>query len=204
MEVTLERTAIIAGIFSILTLAAAAGAADPATVKGSVSMQPAGAAAPQDVIVYIEGTFLDAKPPAAHASMNQKDQTFIPHALPVMAGTTVDFLNSDDVPHNVFSNSVAKKFDVGMFPHGETRSVVFDKAGVIDLRCNVHPKMRAAIVVLDNPFFAVPGADGSYSISGIPPGRYKLHSWNESLKPTEKWVNLNAGEVLSVNLQLEK
>lgn len=200
-----QKTSILAAVVSILlALAAGAGAAEPATVKGTVSVQPAGAAALQDVVVYIDGAIADAKPPAQHATVNQKDQQFVPHVLPVMAGTTVDFLNSDDVLHNAFSNSVAKKFDVGMFPRGQSRSVAFDKAGVVDVRCNVHPKMRAAVVVLDNPFFAVPRADGSFSISGLPPGRYKLRTWNESLKPAEKWVNLNAGEVLNVTLQLEK
>ncbi|HXQ23302.1 MAG TPA: plastocyanin/azurin family copper-binding protein [Candidatus Acidoferrales bacterium] len=200
-----QKTSILAAVVSILlALAAGAGAVEPATVKGTVSVQPAGTAALQDVVVYVDGTIADATPPAQHATVDQKDQQFVPHVVPVMAGTTVDFLNSDDVLHNAFSNSVAKKFDVGMFPRGESRSVVFDKAGVVDMRCNVHPKMRATVVVLDNPFFAVPRTDGSFSIAGLPPGRYKLRTWSESLKPAEKWVNLNAGEVLNVTLQLEK
>jgi plastocyanin len=201
----LRNTSIMTGVVSILlALATSAGAAEPATLKGTVSMQPPGAAKLEDVVVYIEGAVADAKPPTQHASIDQKDQTFVPHVLPVMTGTTVDFRNSDVVLHNAFSNSLPKKFDVGMFPRGETRSVVFDKAGVIDLRCNVHPKMRAYVVVLDTPLFAVPRADGGYSIGGVPPGRYKLRTWHESLKPAEKWVNLNPGEVLNVNLQLEK
>lgn len=179
-------------------------AADTATVKGSVSVQPPDAAQSRDIVVYVQGVPAAAPAPTAHVTIDQRDMTFVPHVLPVMVGTTVDFLNTDDVYHNVFSNSVAKKFDVGMFSKGETRSTVFDKVGVIDVRCNVHPKMRAYVVVVDNPYFAVPSADGSYSINGLPAGRYKLVTWHESLKPTEKWVNLNAGEVLNVNLQLEK
>jgi plastocyanin len=181
-----------------------ASGADPATVKGTVTIQPKGAARLEDVVVYIEGPAPSGTTGAAHASMDQKDMTFVPHVLPVVIGTTVGFLNGDDALHNVFSNSVAKKFDVGMFPRGETRSVVFDKPGIVDVRCNVHPKMRAYVIVLENSYFAVPGADGSYNIAGLPPGRYKLRVWHESLKPVEKWVNVGGGEVLNVNLQLEK
>ena len=202
---TRRKVPIMAGVAAILlACASGAGAADSATVKGTVTVKPAGAARMQDIVVYIEGSVAGTKPPTRHAVIDQKNLTFIPHVLPVMAGTTVDFRNSDEILHNVFSNSVARKFDVGMFGHGESRSVLFDKPGLIDVRCNVHPKMRAVIVVLDNPFFAVPDADGSYSISGLPAGRYKLRAWHESLKPVEEWVNLNAGEVLNVSLPLEK
>lgn len=178
-------------------------AADPATVKGTVSMR-GDSAAVQDVIISIDVPAASPAAPSEHRSINQKDMTFIPHVLPVLIGTTVEFLNSDNAYHNVFSNSVAKRFNVGMFPKGETRSVTFDQAGLVDVRCNVHPKMQAYVMVLKSPSFTVPATDGTYSISGIPAGRYQLHAWHPSLKPIEKWINVSSGEVLQVNLQLEK
>lgn len=193
----------VVAAFSML-IAMSAHAAEPATLKGTVSVRGDDSVPMQDIVIYIEGTPAEPHAPAGHAAIDQKNMTFIPHVLPVAAGTTVDFRNSDDMYHNVFSNSVAKRFDLGMFGRGETRSTVFDQPGIIDLRCNVHPKMHAYIVVLKSPYFTVPAADGSYMINGIPPGRYQLRTWEERLKPTEKWVNVSAGEVVNVNLQLEK
>jgi plastocyanin len=138
-----------------------------------------------NAVIYIEkieGQTFEA--PEKHAVMDQKDLTFIPHVLPVIAGTTVDFLNSDEVMHNVFSpDKCANKFNLGTWPKGETRSYTFEEVGCTPVMlCNVHPEMEAFVVVLETLFFAVSEKDGAYTIKNVPPGTYTLSIWHEKLK----------------------
>jgi plastocyanin len=140
---------------------------------------------PGDAIIYIEkieGKTFEA--PKGHSLIDQKNLTFIPHVLPVVAGTTVDFLNSDDVLHNVFTpDKCAEKFNLGTWPKGEKRSFTFNNTGCTPvLLCNVHPEMAAFVVVLQNPYFAVSKMDGTYTIKGVPTGKYTLTIWHENLK----------------------
>lgn len=133
-------------------------------------------------IEKIEGKTFEV--PEEHVRMDQKNLTFIPHVLPILAGTTVDFRNSDDVLHNVFSpDKCAEKFNLGTWPKGESRSYTFKNPGCNSVMlCNVHPEMEAFIVVLESPFFAVSEKDGSYSINNVPAGNYTLSVWHEKLK----------------------
>ena len=170
-------------------------------VKGTVSLPPDSGSV-KDVVVYLEGSLGAATP--AKATFDQKNMSFIPHVLPVAVGTSVEFLNGDDVLHNVFSNSATNHFDVGMFKRGESRRVSFDKPGVVELRCNVHPTMHAYVVVLDNNYFTTPDARGNYQISGIPAGRYKLRAWHESLPPIETWANLDDATLRSIDLTFKR
>jgi plastocyanin len=139
----------------------------------------------ENAVIYIEKvdgqTF---RPPEKHALMDQKDLTFIPHVLPVIAGTVVDFLNDDKVMHNVFCpDKCADKFNLGSWPQGQIRSYTFQNPGCrATLLCNVHPEMEGYVVVLQNPYFAVSNKDGSYSIKNVPPGKYSLTIWHEKLK----------------------
>jgi plastocyanin len=144
-----------------------------------------GARNPGNTVIYIEKiegkTF---ETPKDHALMDQKDLTFVPHVLPVIAGTTVDFLNSDDVLHNVFTpDKCADKFNLGTWPKGQTRSYTFKNPGCTSIMlCNVHPEMEAFVVVLATPYFAVSAKDGSYTIKNVPSGTYTLSIWHEKLK----------------------
>jgi plastocyanin len=138
-----------------------------------------------NAIIYIEkieGKTFEA--PKDHAVIDQKNLTFIPHVLPIVAGTIVDFLNSDDVLHNVFTpDKCAEKFNLGTWPKGEKRSFTFNNIGCTPvLLCNVHPEMEAFVVVLQNPYFAVSKMDGTYTIKGVPTGKYTLTIWHENLK----------------------
>jgi len=98
--------------------------------------------------------------------------------LVIPVGTSVDFPNQDPFFHNVFSYSSAKRFDLGRYPRGESRRVVFDRPGVVKVYCEIHQWMRSAVVVVENPFHAEVGTDGSFSIAGVPPGRYRLAVWD--------------------------
>jgi len=138
-----------------------------------------------NAVIYIEK--IEGKTfnvPEKHVRMDQKNLTFVPHVLPVMVGTTVDFLNSDDVLHNVFSpDKCAEKFNLGTWPKGEMRSYAFNTPGCRPiLLCNVHPEMEAFVVVLESPYFDVSAKDGTYTISNVPPGTYTLSIWHEKLK----------------------
>ena len=156
-----------------ITLTAQAG-----TIKGKVSLE--GSAGNAGVLVYIEHVDSTFAPPQKHALMNQKDLMFIPEVLPVLAGTTVDFLNSDDVLHNVFTPSkCAGNFNLGTWQKGQMRSHTFSKAGCFaTILCDVHPDMQAWITVLQNPYFALTNKNGDYEIKNLPPGSYQLKVWS--------------------------
>ncbi len=118
-----------------------------------------------------------------HAVLTQKNKAFDPHLLVITRGSTVDFPNRDPWFHNVFSLFNGKRFDLGLYEAGTSRTVHFDREGVSFIFCNIHPEMSAVVVVLASPYFAVPGKDGDFSIAGVPSGRYKLHVWNEHALP---------------------
>ena len=160
-----------------------------------------------NAIIFIEKvegkTF---SPPAEHAQMDQKNMTFIPHVLPILAGTTVDFLNSDDVLHNVFSpDKCADSFNLGTWPKGQKRSFTFKNPGCrAVLLCKVHPEMEGYVVVLENPYFAVSNKDGSYSIKNVPPGTYTISIWHEKLKGASVKVTVPASGSVTQDFDIKK
>ena len=138
-------------------------------------------------VVYIESAPGDFTPPEKNPVMDQINMIFSPHILPVLVGTTVDFLNSDDVAHNVFSpDESADKMNLGTWPKGEIRSFTFKNSceKVCDpvLLCNVHPEMEAYVVVIDNPYFSKADDSGFFQISCVPPGKYNVKVWHPKLK----------------------
>jgi plastocyanin len=146
-----------------------------------------------DAIVYVaKGSGNAVPPPKEHAIMNQSNRVFQPHVLPVLVGTTVDFLNADPYLHNVFSpQACADKFNLGTFGKGEKKSHTFRKECFTPLLCIVHPEMEAFIAVLPTPYFAVTKADGSYDIANVPDGSYTLKVWHPKLKGSEKSVSVH-------------
>lgn len=129
--------------------------------------------------------------PKEHAKVDQVNLVFHPHVLPVLVGTTVDFLNSDAVLHNVFTpDGCAEKFNLGTWPKGQIRSYEFKKECIATLLCKVHPEMEAFVVAVQTPYFAVTKADGSYRIADVPDGTYTVKVWHPKLKGTQKSVTL--------------
>jgi plastocyanin len=139
------------------------------------------------------------------ATMGQRDLKFYPYVLPVLVGATVNFVNDDKVWHNVYSTSEAKKFDLGLYAPGKSKSVTFDKPGIVRVLCNVHPTMEAYIVVKEHPYFTSPDKDGNYRFSDVPLGTYRLTVWHPSLGTRAEPFTLDrADEVLQVDIDLKK
>ncbi len=158
-------------------------------------------------VVWIDAIPGKTFPPAEkHAVMDQKGLTFQPHILVVPVGTTVEFLNSDNVAHNVFWSSISgnKKLghNMGTWPKGEKKPFKFDQPGVAPLLCNVHPEMAGYIVVTPTPYYAESDASGNFNISGVPDGKYSVTAWHEGAKVQSKPVSV-AGAT-SVDFTLTK
>jgi plastocyanin len=175
-------------------------------IKGHIETDANKAKYKANTIVYIEKVNGSFKPPAKNPELNQKNLTFLPRVLPVLAGTTVNFLNNDDVLHNVFSpDGCAGKFNLGSWKKGEVRTRKFDQPGCnACILCNVHPEMAAFVVVLQNPYFALTDNDGNFVIKNVPPGKYKLMVWNEKLKSAPQEINITAGGKNDVVFKLAK
>ena len=173
-------------------------------VRGTVTLSRAAGATeadPSPVLVYLVGFTEPA--PSTSAEIQQRDKHFLPNLLGVTAGQQVSFPNGDPFYHNVFSPSSVRKFDLGQYRPGETRSRVFPKTGVVDVYCNIHPQMSATILVLPNRRFATAKPNGSYSIDGVPPGRWTIYAYSRrAAKPVGKQVVVTAGAMTTVDFQV--
>jgi plastocyanin len=118
------------------------------------------------------------------ARLDQRNETFVPHVLAIVAGTTVDFPNNDKTYHNVFSLSSTKTFDLGRYAVGRSQSVRFDRPGIVRVFCDIHSHMSAFILVFAHRYFAVTDDEGRYRLDNVPPGSYTVVAWNES-SPTD-------------------
>ena len=156
---------------------------------------------PPLAVVYLEGSF----PKAASLptkQVAQKDLAFVPALLPVQVGTKVEFPNLEkDTYHNIFSYSPAKRFDLGRYRPDEkpVPSQVFDVAGLVTLRCDIHEHMRGLILVVATPHFAVTDEAGRFKLTGLPPGHYTLKAWVDSRTTREQPVDLKNGSAVHVD-----
>jgi plastocyanin len=134
--------------------------------------------------------------------IDQQNERFIPRALPVQAGTTVDFLNSDSFYHNVFSLSAPRKFDLGRYRKGNARQVTFSKPGLVKLFCDIHPDMIGYVLVTESPWFASATVSGDYEIEAVPAGDYDVELWYESLNEPVRVSSVQVGEAGETRLDL--
>lgn len=170
------------------------------TIEGSI--RPASVAARTVFVISVEDIDATSPPSGKVAIMDQRGLRFEPHVLAIQAGTTVEFPNSDPISHNIFSISPAKRFNVGLYPHGSTRRMTFDQPGVVELLCDIHLEMSAYIVVLRNQYFSQTGPDGSYRISGVPSGRHLVRLWNEKLGAQERIVQVLRGGSATLDFRI--
>jgi plastocyanin len=166
-----------------------------AVMAGTVSGKVSGVSGKS--VVYLDAPGKTFPAPTEHPVMDQKGLMFQPHILVVQQGTTVDFLNSDSVQHNVFWPSVGgdKKatHNLGTWPQGQKRSFKFDKPGAVPLLCNVHPEMAGYIIVSPSPYHAETDASGNYKIDNVPDGTYTATAWHEGAKTQTKPVTVSGG-----------
>lgn len=155
-------------------------------------------------VVYLESAPRDAFGQAApaHAVLDQRNETFVPHVLAVMAGTVVNFPNSDRFYHNVFSLSKAARFDLGRYATGRSKSIRFDTPGIVRVFCDIHSHMNAFVLVFSHPFFAMSESDGRYRIDNVPPGSYNVVAWNEGTSSGPKPITVAEGGVTELDFTL--
>jgi plastocyanin len=147
--------------------------------------------------------WLDAPqaPPLAQVKsvvLDQSNLNFSPSVLAIRAGTVVDFPNHDRVFHNVFSYRDGKKFDLGMYPAGTSKKIVFDKPGLSRLFCNIHPHMAAYVMAVDTPYFAVSDAHGAFAVANVPAGTYTYHAWRPGGQTLTGTVTVDSAHPLEI------
>lgn len=156
----------------------------------------------QNVVLYVQDAPSPAGATPRGGRIEQDDEQFVPHVLPVTRGAVVDFPNRDEVFHNVFSLSSAKELDLGRYPRGASRSVTFDREGVVQLFCHIHSNMSAVVLVLGNPYFATPTHTGHYAIADVPPGDYTVVGWHERIRPIPRTVKVVAGQTTRLDFNI--
>jgi plastocyanin len=200
-----SRIAAKAAIAATLALILA-GAGRANEIKGKVTVQ--GIKTAENIAVYVD-VIADKKfdVPKDHIVVDQRKMAFIPHVVAVQQGTTVDFLNSDPVGHNVYWPSISgnKKLshNLGTWPKGDKKPFQFNDLGTASLLCNVHPEMSGYVVVVPTPYLAVTDKDGNFEIKNVPAGKYMLKTWSEDGKPTTQAVDLSAATA-TVDLTVKK
>jgi plastocyanin len=198
MKAILVATTLTAGLLSSASVFAG-------EIKGKVAVH--GIHSAENIVVYIDTIpGKSFEPSAKHPVEDQKHMAFAPHVLAVLKGTTVDFLNSDPVGHNVYWPSIGgnKKLahNLGTWPQGQSKSFTFTDLGAAPLLCNVHPEMSGYVVVVPTPYFATTNKDGEFEIKDVPDGSYTLKTWSEEGKPVIQAVNV-AGST-AVNLSVSR
>lgn len=156
-----------------------------------------------NVVVYLESVPPPhgARPDATRA-IRQIHEAFVPRVLPVLVGDSVRFPNEDPFFHNVFSLSKARAFDLGRYATGTSKSVTFDRAGVVPVFCHIHSDMRATVVVLENPYYAVADSTGRFALPDVPAGEYRLVAWHERIQPAVQPVRVQAGATSTVRFEI--
>ena len=168
-------------LVTLTAMAALGTAAFAGTIHGKVS------GVKGESVVYVEAVAGKTFPaPSQHVTIDQKGLVFVPHIVVIAQGTTVEFLNSDSVAHNVFWPAVSgnKKLghNMGTWPQGQQKSFKFDNPGVVPLLCNVHPDMSAYVIVSPTPYYAETDKSGEFKIDNVPDGDYTVTAWNEGAK----------------------
>jgi plastocyanin len=189
--VFISRLALALGL-SLVAATATAG-----ELRGHVSLGAPGAALDDagPLVVYLEGSDAQLKfeLPKRALEIHQKDASFAPPFLVIAAGETVVMPNDDVIFHNVFSYSTPNDFDLGLYPRGESRAKTFQYPGVVRIYCSIHESMNATIFVAPSIWHSVVGAKGEFAIHDVPPGRYRLRTWNRRLPPASQLVEIGEG-----------
>jgi plastocyanin len=173
-------------------------------IKGNVKVK--GLRSPANILVYLTKAPSGSMDPSkTNFVMDQRNLEFIPHVMPILVGASVQFPNNDEVDHNIFSMSRTKKFNLGSYKPGDSKAVLFDKPGIVEVRCDVHAEMAAYILVMKNPYFAVTDKKGNFQIpdanylkqaglkdqADLATGKYFIKTWHEKLKTQKKAITIS-------------
>ncbi len=192
----LQRHPIILCLLAAALLGAAPGARAESVVR--ILTRDAKAAPVADAVAWLiplDPPAPTLTPPTEPVVVTQEGEEFSPYVTPVVVGTRVVFTNRDKIQHHVYSLSKTKRFDVPLFGAEAKPAVLFDQPGIVALGCNIHDWMASYIVVVATPFFAKTPADGAVTITGLPPGNYRLEIWHPRLaSDTRRDLTIAAGE----------
>ncbi|MGH7178123.1 MAG: cupredoxin domain-containing protein [Tepidisphaeraceae bacterium] len=187
------------------------GAANQSDASGTVVGQVSGADAAKlpEIVVYLApaDASVTFPPPKEPAVISQKGATFAPALLVISVGQSVEFHNDEDRPmdHNVFSRSPARRFDLGLYPPPQYKSVTFDQPGAVVLFCSIHRKMNGVIYVCPTPFFARVDPDGKFQINNVPRGQWRLKTWQRKARYNDADLPLTvSGASTTGNLELKR
>jgi plastocyanin len=196
-------------LFSAAIVVLLSGVAQAGTVSGLVTtagrpgarsrLDPS--ATPVPVVVWVDGPRASALS-GERLVLSQRNVQFSPLLLVVVAGQSVEMPNEDDIAHNVYSRSASKSFNLGIYGKGETKSVTFDQVGLIDVLCSIHHRMRAEILVVPNPHYALTAIGSRYQIRDLPGGAYSLRTWSKSVPETRQEIAVPENGDVTLNLSL--
>ena len=153
------------------------------------------------MVIILDGGSLPSKPPLT-AVLDQRNGRFDPEIVIVPVGSAIDFPNFDPIFHNVFSLSKTQPFDLGFYPKGQSRTVKFNHAGIVQVYCHIHANMYAAIIVTSSPWYGKPSADGSFSWNDVPAGHYRLTAWHKIAGLYKTEVDVPESGKVEVNIQV--
>src|SRR5881392_114677 len=184
---------LLVGIVAVLALATVSAASRVAGKIVILEKNNKPSSDLSDAVLYLESpaaVATAANPATVEIAIT--DKKYAPHVVVIPVGSTVRFPNHDPFNHNVFSVSEPNSFDLGLYGRGEVKSYTFMHPGLVRVYCNVHPRMVAYVLVMENRYYAQPGNDGSFTIDNVPAGRYRLHVWHERI-PSEVVKDVTAG-----------
>jgi len=213
----LRRYFVIVLLFTFLLSMYLPGLALAGKIKGNVKVK--GLRSPANILVYLTKAPSGSMDPSkTNFVMDQRNLEFIPHVMPILVGASVQFPNNDEVDHNIFSMSRTKKFNLGSYKPGDSKAVLFDKPGIVEVRCDVHAEMAAYILVMKNPYFAVTDKKGNFQIpdanylqqaglkeqADLATGKYFIKTWHEKLKTQKEAITITEDGDVTIQLNLKR